>query len=84
MAEALVPPPGQSAKAAWVPTLRGGSNPTVILTLNLFDTQHQLTATDKPWLVEELPKNRRRTEVAATIKWQHWCHRQAHSQPYNR
>jgi hypothetical protein len=34
--------------------------------------QHQLTTKGKPWLVE-LPKNRRRTEVPATLQWQHWC-----------
>jgi hypothetical protein len=41
--------------------------------------QHQLIVKGKPWLVRELPKNRRRTEVLATLQWQHWCHRQAHS-----
>jgi hypothetical protein len=29
--------------------------------------QHQLTTKGKPWLVRELPKNRRRTEVPATF-----------------
>jgi hypothetical protein len=37
--------------------------------------QHQLTTKGKPWLVRELPENRRRSEVPATLQWQHWCHR---------
>ena len=34
MAGSFVPPTGQPAKAASVPALRSGSNPTVRLTLN--------------------------------------------------
>jgi hypothetical protein len=83
-------PPGQPAKAASVPTLRSRSNPTVTLTLNSHQSaivpkvwQHQLTSTGRLWLVQELPKNRGRTEVPATLQWQHWCYRQAHTKTLN-
>jgi hypothetical protein len=29
------------------------------------------------WLVGELPKKRRRTEVSVSMQWQPWCRRQA-------
>ena len=41
MAGSFVPPTGQPAKAASVPTLRSGSNPTVRLTLNSTERSSQ-------------------------------------------
>jgi hypothetical protein len=34
--------------------------------------------TGKQWLVRELPKKRRRTEVSVSLQWQPWCRRRAY------